>query len=163
MIQKSVAALLAACLLAGCATPPGPPFPSGAQTHGPYLDRSFEGFVVRAAFVEDISVIIVQAVSDAPEASTEQILTARETLRGGAPTDVVGLLGLSPKPPATLDPALYEDTALKAAETPGWCPFETRFSYLDAIQTSREHPFKIRAGYLDEIRAFVFAGQCRPI
>ncbi|MEM1299127.1 MAG: hypothetical protein AAGH68_07575 [Pseudomonadota bacterium] len=159
----AAAALAAVVLTSACVLrPEGPPFPPGAQSHGPYLDRSFEGYVVRAAYVADISVITVQDASSAPETTVEQYAEARVALTDGTVVGAGEPFGLGPLPPITLEATRFEETALRAAETPGWCPFGTRFSYLEAVETPIEHPFKIRGSFHGGVDAFVFAGQCRP-
>lgn len=158
MRTVAAAAFLAAALTAACAPKPqGPPFPPGAQPHGPYLDRSFEGSVVRAVYVDDVTVILVQPAANAPEVKSDLVVEARSALRDGA------AIGPIPTDTIAADAAQSEAVALKAAEVPGWCPFETRFSFLDPVQTPVSYAFKIRGSYSGTIGAFVFAGQCRSI
>ncbi|MFK7944930.1 MAG: hypothetical protein AB8B85_18755 [Paracoccaceae bacterium] len=156
MKSMRLAAIAAAFLLAACApVPEGAPFPQGAKPHGPYLDRSFEGYMVRAAYVDDITVVSVQATSEAPEPSLEHFSKARAMLKNGTAIDPDAEGGNVEKA------AEFEATAKLAAGTPGWCPYETQFAYLEPIPTRLEYRFGIRGSYHGEIAAFVFAGQCR--
>lgn len=157
-MKQTTLAVLAAGSIAACAPAPepGPPFPEGARSHGPYLDRSFEGFVVRATYVTDLTVISVQSAPDAVEPGEEALSAARTMLRDGTgemPESDAGLIDAAPE---------FEAAALKAAQIPGWCPFETRFAFIDPLPAPTEFAFRIRGTYSAKVGGFVFAGQCRP-
>ena len=144
---------LASLILAGaCAKPE---YPAGAVPHGPYLDRSFEGFVVRAFFETDITVLTVQPAGAAPEPTPAQISEARLILWSGV---VIGPDRLSS---IAVEASRFEAAAKMAAGVPGWCRSETRFSFLPPVATPLEYRFEMRASYYSDIGGFVFAGQCR--
>ena len=146
----ALAGLVSACMLGGETN-----FPPGAKAHGPYLDRTYQDFVVRAVHVEDITIVSVQRGTEPPEPTPEHYAQGRQTLAGGF-SFALGSQGEIP-----VDAADYEAAALKAAEVPGWCPYESQFAYLAPLEDSPQPGFKIRGTYSDAALAFMFAGQCR--
>ena len=154
MMRAWAAALAAALLLAACA-PKGPPFPAGAVEHGPYIDRTNPGYFVRATYLDGITVISLQDMEDAPEPTAEQIADSHRLLRNG---DVNGPFDLSP---IEAEYQRFEAAAFKAAEVPGWCRDGTRFAFLPPVESLLAAPLRIRAAYNEDIRAYLFAGQCR--
>ena len=148
--------ILLALAMVGACMAPEVKFPPGAKLHGPYLDPSFEGYMVRAAFVQDITVIVVQQEDRAPEPTDEDFAEARLLLGTGEMDGAATLPGLSDAAKA------FEDVAIEVQFVPGWCRFETRFSYLPPVPTPLAYDFRIRGTYHEGIGAFVFAGQCTP-
>ncbi len=154
MKLPSLLAVALVAIASACA-PVEPKFPPGAKLHGPYLDRSFEGYIVNAAFEKDITIISVQDAEKAPEATPEQLQEARLLLGDGSVIGPRSLAGISRKA------AAFEDVAVRVSQVPGWCRGGTTFSYLPPIPTELTYKFKIRGSYHGDIGAFVFAGQCR--
>lgn len=155
MKAGTLPALALIAVAGACAEPPA--YPPGAVEHGPYLDRSFEGFVVRAFYETDLTVLTVQPAETAPEPKPEQVTRARELLWTG---DVDAP---DPLTPIAVEAARFEAAAQEAAGIPGWCRSETRFAFLSPVPGPLGHPFGIRASYSAEIGGFIFAGQCRPV
>lgn len=147
------AACLAVLGLAACA--PAPPFPSGAVEHGPYLDRTNEGYVVNAIYRDGITILTVQDAANAPLPTPEDIDESWTLLRANdvnGPFDLSAIAAEAPR---------FETAAQKTAEVPGWCRVNSTFSFLPAAGDPLGAPLKIRATYNGDISAYVFAGQCR--
>ena len=141
-------------LISGCMMGSGEPYPPGAKAHGPYLDRTYQDFFVRAVHVEDVTVISVQQGTEPAEPAPEFYVEARARLAGGSFLDRLTTTK------AASGAAAFEAAAKKAAEVPGWCPFGTRFAFLPPLKDPPGYGFTIRGDFDPDIGGFVFAGQC---